>query len=119
MDSIEVLRNRIAKVSYELSTLTEALRALELNALDESDRRFYKMRPLDAIRIVLAENGGHMDRDALEKVIKVGGISIGKKRSDANVRISFERNLANGNLVETNGQIIIGKENVKFSNDRH
>jgi hypothetical protein len=61
--------------------------------------RFYQMRPLMAIKMVLHEKGPQTQAQ-LMKELEDGGIAIGNKRGMHNPRISLEKTLRNGSLQQ-------------------
>lgn len=61
--------------------------------------RFYQMRPLTAIKMVLREKGAQT-RDSLVKELVDGGATVGRKRKDSNIRISMDKTLKNGSLQQ-------------------
>jgi len=63
---------------------------------------FYRVRPLTAIKMTLRQ-GGPQTQEALTQRLIEGGITIGKKRAEHNIRISIEKTLRNGTLKQVGG----------------
>lgn len=59
--------------------------------------RFYRARPLAAIKLTLRQFGP-LTQEALTQHLIAGGITIGKKRGTHNIRLSIEKTLRNGTL---------------------
>lgn len=95
----------IERLKQELKTAEKVLRAIEDSAISKQTGeavRFYRVRPLMAIKLLLREKGPQTQESLTEQMI-AGGLTIGKKR-DANkpnnIRLSFEKTLRNGTLQQ-------------------
>jgi hypothetical protein len=103
----EIVR-KIEELKAEVRSYEAALLALDRSGIAKTvgpDVRFYQMRPLDAIRIVLRESGRALSQEDLTNILLAGGAAMGKKRGKHNIRISIEMTLQNGKLKETDGLI--------------
>lgn len=102
MDAKETLQREIEALEKQIEARKQALKALMLGEANSGDGslRFYMWRPLDAIRAILQEKGEKMKRDELTHLLQNGGITVDRKRKGHNVRISIDKNIALGNLVE-------------------
>ncbi len=105
MNSKEVLEREIAELEAQIRIRRSALHALQSGQSKEGDPklRFYDWRPLDAVLLLIDENGGQIERTRAEDLLLEGGLATGKKRGRHNIRISFDTNLAIGNLIEKDG----------------
>jgi hypothetical protein len=102
---------QINQMESELKSLRAALTAYD-NAqprilADSPETRFRGIAPLKAIRTLLKDNGGRMNRDAIIELLVAGGANIGKKRGNHNLRISIEVNIGNGNLIADGNDIVL------------
>ncbi len=113
MISLEALEKEIEEFRAQIKIREAMIRVYKNGQAKQGDPslRFYMRRPLDAVRLLLAESGGSMKRNSLEKALGQGGISVGRKRGDHNVRISINTNVANGNLREATGTIYLPTAN--------
>lgn len=99
MDLKESIRQEISVLERQLKARKKSLLELEIADRPHEEVRFFMMRPLKAIYILLEENGGKMKRDDLLAALKFGGIDLGRKRKGHNSRISLDLSIANGNLI--------------------
>jgi hypothetical protein len=108
MDAKETLQREIDALEKQIEARKQALKALMLGEAKSGDGslRFYLWRPLDAMRTILQENGQKMKRDQLTLALQDGGITIDRKRKGHNVRISIDKNIALGNIVELENDYI-------------
>lgn len=95
----ESLQRQLAELNSSYQSLLRA-RAEELRSV----KSYINMKPIEAARIILAEEGP-MPRAELEARMIAGGITEGKKRAEHNVRIGIDTNLKLGNLVDVEGAI--------------
>jgi hypothetical protein len=100
-DEIKSIREQILALEKQIEARQAALRTLQKSEGESGSPhlRFYMMRPIDAIRLLLVEHGGKMKREDAYKELLQGGIALDRKRRGANVRISFDKNVALGNLI--------------------
>lgn len=94
--------SEIERLRAELKTAEKVLRALEERDITKRTgpaMRFYRVRPLTAIKMMLRQ-GGPQTQVALTQQLIDGGITIGKKRAEHNIRISIEKTLRNGTLKQ-------------------
>ena len=83
---------------------------------DSAESRFLGKEPIKAIRILLAESGGRMNRNRLMEALIAGGATSGKKRGVSNLRISIDLNLQNGNLLGEGDEILLPPDRLKGPN---
>ena len=109
MDSRTILEQEITDLRKQIKIRQDALHALTIgqSKAGTPNLRFYSARPIDAIRTVLSEHGGRWTREEVEKELEEGGIAHGRKRGKANVRISIDKNVAIGNLVEDGLNLVL------------
>jgi hypothetical protein len=103
----EIIR-KIEDLKTQIKSYEAALQALDRNSLAKlsgPEMRFYQMRPLDAIRMVLRESGKALAQEELINFLLEGGAATGKKRGRHNIRISIEMTLETGSLKQVNGLI--------------
>jgi len=101
MDAEKVIRDQIAALEQQIAVLKYALHAIqESKSKVEPGMRFFDWRPLDATRVLLKEHGGKMHIDKLVESMVNAGITHGRKRGLANIRISLVKNTDNGNLIQ-------------------
>lgn len=103
----EMIR-KIESLKSEIKSYEAALQALDRRGLASrtgSEMRFYRTRPVDAMRIVLQETGRALPQEELTNVLLAGGAATGKKRGKHNIRISIEITLNTGKLKQLNGKI--------------
>lgn len=97
----------IERLKEELKSLRKVLQVIDRSSLGGrtgTEMRFYQVRPLTAIKLILRERGPQA-REALMQELIGGGAIVGKKRANSNIRISIEKTLKNGTLRELNGLI--------------
>jgi hypothetical protein len=99
---IEVEQIMLAQIEGLKRQLAEALAMLRDHRLSMKKngnpaRRFFNERPIDAMRVVLEENGGRMRRVDLEKALIEGGLLVGKSRKTTNIKESYKKN--SGTLI--------------------
>lgn len=114
MDSEEILAGldeEIAQLEKQLR-LTKAARdnlkqsqAISLSAsmsrANSPETRFFDMRPIDAMRVVLNGHGKPMKKGDLKKTLLDGGIAIGKARAEHNVDLSIKLNARKNDLTRS------------------
>ncbi|HEX4067845.1 MAG TPA: hypothetical protein VHZ09_17625 [Acidobacteriaceae bacterium] len=104
--STDLLIAEISELERQLRLKKNALKELRKAApVDRSRYPFYGMAPRDAAKTVLQDAGAPMELQALHHALVAGGITIGQKRAEHNVRIGLNTNLRRGNLVEMDGLI--------------
>lgn len=106
------LTEEIRRLAVELRSHEAALEAFQRasgratsTALPAAEMRFVDVRPIVAIKQILSEVGHPMLLEEIMQRALAGGIATGKKRGHHNVRISIEKNLEIGNLVNMDGKI--------------
>lgn len=93
---------RLLKAARENLKQSQAISLAEsMSRANSPETRFFDMRPLDAIRLVLAEHGKPMIKSELKKILIDGGIAIGKKRAQHNVDLSIKVNVEKKNLTRS------------------
>lgn len=106
----ELTHMRASLEAYDASQLKTAVKLADIEKPRPPDsQRFKGWVPLRAIREVLRENGGRMEKQALIRAIDEGGVNIGKMR-EANPTIAVNTNLRIGNLCEENGYITLAQK---------
>jgi len=91
---------KVEELKKELKTWQKVLQVLDRSGMAErtgTAMRFYQVRPIIAIKMILRQRGAQT-QEALTKEMVDGGITIGKKRSVHNPRVSIEKTLKNGTL---------------------
>lgn len=108
MDAREALDGEILELQKKLRARIEARKALDRHDPKSGpglSGRFTGMRPLNAIRKVLAEHGSSMPEKELTQILIDGGITAGRKRAAHNIRISIDVSEKAGSLIRENGNI--------------
>lgn len=108
---IEVEQIMLAQIEGLKRQLAQSLAMLRDHRLSmkkngDPTRRFFKERPIDAMRIVLRENGGRMKRIDLEKALIDGGLLVGKSRGETNIKESFKINTIDEENLIVDGEYI-------------
>lgn len=70
-----------------------------------SSTQYVNLDPIDAIEIFLTKEAKPLPIKTIIDELIAGGAAINKKRADANIRISIEKNVKSGRLVESKGLI--------------
>ena len=102
MDAEELILGQIQELETKLEEariMLQSVRAMK-RKMGDASMRFFDMSPIDAARVVLEEHGKKMKRSKVIELIRAGGLSVGKKRPEVNIRRSFETNIELGNLIE-------------------
>lgn len=100
--SIDVLTAEIAELERQLRIKKNALKELRKlgeSPVDRSRSPYYDRSPKEATRMLLQSVGAPMRREDIQDALVAGGITIGRKRAEHNVRIGLDLNIENGNLV--------------------
>jgi hypothetical protein len=98
---------KVEVLKRELRTWEKVLQVLDRSGIAErtgTAMRFYQMRPLTSIKMLLREKGP-LTQYHLLKILDEGGITTGKKRGLNNPRISIEKTLKNGTLKQVGDMI--------------
>jgi len=106
--SIQLLEAEVREIERRLRIMKNVLRKLLKIGeppVGQSKYPYYGKSPKDAALQHLRSVGRPLSRSALHRALVDGGITIGKKRAEHNVRIGLDLNIANGNLVEIDGMI--------------
>lgn len=100
MDIEQVVLGQIEGLEQQLAEARALLHAVRVSKRDSGDpkMRFFDLRPIDAAREVLKERGKVKPSELIEILI-AGGVIYGTDRGPLNISVSFERNIANGNLI--------------------
>ncbi|WP_433975099.1 hypothetical protein [Tunturiibacter lichenicola] len=101
---IEDLERRIVEQKAQLNSLL-----LTKQKYGEPTLKFYGWVPIKAVEQVLGEHGGRMKRGELVDILVQGGLTTGKKRSLANIRISLDLNIKNGRLKGSGAYVSLPK----------
>ncbi len=109
MDAEKLIQSQIKELELKLAELHMLLHSVQTTKrkMGHARMRFFDWKPIDAARVVLEENGKKMKRSELIEAMIAGGIKIGKKRPDVNIRRSFVINIESGNLIEDGDHIDI------------
>lgn len=93
---------RVEELKNELKTWEKVLQVLDRSGIAErtgTAMRFYQMRPLMAIKMILHEKGAQTQPE-LMKELEEGGIAIGKKKGMHNTSFSITKTLRTGALKQ-------------------
>ena len=102
MDVEKLILDQIDSLEKQIAMLRTVLVEVQRFQRKQGDpkMRFFDSRPLDAARKILEENRGRMGREEVIRLMVDGGLTHGKKRGMANIQISLDLNIENGNLLQ-------------------
>jgi hypothetical protein len=109
MDVEQVVLGKIEGLEQRLVEARAMLQAVRESKRDSGDpkMRFFDRRPIDAAREILKERG-KMKQSELIEILIAGGVIYGTDRGPLNLSVSFEKNIANGNLIVDGEYIDLG-----------